>query len=457
LIFNKYLLLILFSSASVFYSQTPVESPLSSPLFYSGLSYSDIFRNTDEYSIISISNYSFFFNSDVYTKIGTISFTQKHEEFTGSYFDKFEDFSLRLVSPVTSFDVKLLSEYMNYQLNAEVSIEKFFDKYMLLYDIELNYKLDSDYFYSLGFNFFRHTTPLGMDIYYNNESILKISDFFNKSGFKSKLIFKPAKFNELRITHALIIPTPSIERDKFSVINYHYSTEWEIIYTLKSLIQVLELKYSRFSGRQRIYFSNYTIPFFYFLTDDLLVTRASISYKKENLFGINFETGLDISNFSLSGVGELETFPFAPIFASVLVNRFYVKGNLKFDVYNYSVSSEFNWGLVSFNTEFNFYHVQPRYKMEYWQPEYLVFGKKNYKTLTSEISKFGLLEAGFGFKYNFSKNGLISARVSQFIPVYIIDTGLESTGTGTTTSPGYDGFNSTAGGFFLDFNLSFYL
>ena len=119
---------------------------------------------------------------------------------------------------------------------------------------------------------------------------------------------------------------------------------------------------------------------------------------------------------ALSGVGHFESWPFTSLAASVISNRLnYQAGGL---IRHHSLAAT---AAISFASSLLFitasYHrILPNVVLEHWEPEFLVFGMKNFTRDPISIKDAHL--AGIGLQYDFSfQSATISTFAEQYVPL----------------------------------------
>ena len=149
---------------------------------------------------------------------------------------------------------------------------------------------------------------------------------------------------------------------------------------------------------------------------------------------------------SLSGLGHFESWPFTTLAASIITNRlnFQLSGFIKH--YSLETTADFQFEASSLSASLSYHRILPDAVLEHWEPEFLVFGEKNFTRNPFSISDIHLIGIGIHYGIPFG-NVSISAYLEQYLPLSItyrgtISTASPSPSVPATTSPS----QSTDGG-----------
>jgi hypothetical protein len=120
----------------------------------------------------------------------------------------------------------------------------------------------------------------------------------------------------------------------------------------------------------------------------------------------------------ISGSGEIESWPFTSLAASVIANRLYfiVTGSVKYHSAVLSAGFTLFRSAVTFELEYDL--VLPDMTLEHWEPEFLVFGRKNFARDPFSISTAHLGKIHAAFSRTFSPV-TVHLFVDQYFPIKI--------------------------------------
>jgi hypothetical protein len=122
--------------------------------------------------------------------------------------------------------------------------------------------------------------------------------------------------------------------------------------------------------------------------------------------------------YDLSGVGGIESWPFTTLAASIIANRlnYAFSGMVKHHALSNSMSAEFSG--LSLSGTLSYHRILADAALEHWEPEFLVFGKKNFTSDPFSINDLHLL--GFGITVQFPvKAASVTCSAQQYIPVAV--------------------------------------
>ncbi len=174
--------------------------------------------------------------------------------------------------------------------------------------------------------------------------------------------------------------------------------------------------FSRLNAKQKIFLLCDNLPF-------SVITIPTISYSN---FSIKFELkdyltqpefSFDYYWLKIFGVGNMQAWPFTSVVTSIIANRLNFRVNGEISAFNVGSKVKLGSGNFSFVPGIQLYHLTPQSEIDTWQPEYLVFGVRDYFDSYDEIKYLGLLQISSEIKYKFSAYAL-QLDLVQFAPVY---------------------------------------
>jgi hypothetical protein len=183
---------------------------------------------------------------------------------------------------------------------------------------------------------------------------------------------------------------------------------------------------------------------FGYLTDGDLARDKLYGGINAAVFTLPFSFEYSYYRWKGSGVGEIESWPFTPVAASVFSNRLYYEVNGRIDIHRIESSVSINAGNLQIEPSLGILTILSDIALKHWEPQFLVFFN-NVKIEPFSIEQSLLIRLGCGFKFRvFGVNTAV--QLEQFIPLYIkyIETGQSSQGPGSTAASG--GSSSTDGG-----------
>jgi hypothetical protein len=124
------------------------------------------------------------------------------------------------------------------------------------------------------------------------------------------------------------------------------------------------------------------------------------------------------SQLALSGIGHIESWPFTTLAASIITNRlnYQLSGLIKH--HSVEATTDFHFASSSLSAVLSYHRILPDAALEHWEPEFLVFGVKNFTRNPFSIS--GIHLAGIGFHYEIPIGNIsISAYLEQYLPLFI--------------------------------------
>lgn len=137
---------------------------------------------------------------------------------------------------------------------------------------------------------------------------------------------------------------------------------------------------------------------------------------------------------SASMIGSIESWPFTSVVNSLFLNRAYFRIAAKASAL--SIQSEYRYKKngLTVTPELSFTHINPAITVETWQPEFLVFGVKNFFRNQFEITGIGFAAVSCSASYQ-KENFTVAAEIMQLAPLYIHKR-LAQTTTPTPQPPG---------------------
>ena len=184
-------------------------------------------------------------------------------------------------------------------------------------------------------------------------------------------------------------------------------------------------------------------------------TYSALLHTKELSFPLSIKYSFE--QLSLSGLGHFESWPFTSLAASIIANRlnYQISGFIKHHSLETKSNVEFESSSLAITA--SYHRISPDAVLEHWEPEFLVFGMKNFTRDPFSINDIHLI--GIGLQYEIPFGDLIvSAYLEQYIPIAIryrerIPTAPPSPSepTKTSSAPATDG--GRRAGLFFTINL----
>jgi hypothetical protein len=136
------------------------------------------------------------------------------------------------------------------------------------------------------------------------------------------------------------------------------------------------------------------------------------------LFTLPFTASYSYRKISSDGVGEVESWPFTSLASSVISNRLNYHFNAAVTIHSLSLTQRM-FVLPAIDVQAEYLFVIPDAYAEHWQPQFLVFGVKDYVKDYFSIEKMHLLKIAALGNFRISK---MDVRISleQYLPVSII-------------------------------------
>ncbi len=203
-----------------------------------------------------------------------------------------------------------------------------------------------------------------------------------------------------------------------------------------------------------------------FKKDDLAfgdLVKGNGKYSRYLLKGTSEESGFPLcltysyDQLSLSGIGHFESWPFTTLAASIITNRlnYQLSGFIKHHSFESAADVQFGSNLLT--AVISYHRILPDAVLEHWEPEFLVFGMKNFTRNPFSIRDIHLLGIKLHYAYPFN-DFTLSAFVEQYIPLSIKYNQHSSTSTPSPSGPATPASPPTTdggrrGGFFFTFRL----
>jgi len=139
---------------------------------------------------------------------------------------------------------------------------------------------------------------------------------------------------------------------------------------------------------------------------------SALFHTKE--FSVPLFIKYSFEELTLSGIGHFESWPFTSLAASIINNRlnYEVQGSVKH--HSLTATSAFPFASSFLFVTASYHRVLPDVVLEHWEPEFLVFGMKNFTRDPFSIkdSRLASIELRYEFKF-------LSANISLFGEQYI--------------------------------------
>ncbi|MGB2869232.1 MAG: hypothetical protein WBD36_12330 [Bacteroidota bacterium] len=162
-------------------------------------------------------------------------------------------------------------------------------------------------------------------------------------------------------------------------------------------------------------------------SEDLLFADLSQGSLDWSHYAVGYRSGQRSSPWKLwysfrkyegSGIGHMESWPFTALASTVFDNRLYYRFDGTVELHALTFTPEFRSGSVQLIPEAEYFFVRSGIDLEHWEPEFLVFGVKNYALDPLSIQTAHLLKLGVR-----ATIPLLGARVSffaeQFVPLRV--------------------------------------
>jgi hypothetical protein len=143
---------------------------------------------------------------------------------------------------------------------------------------------------------------------------------------------------------------------------------------------------------------------------DLVVERPPVLGASGSIFG-GYATGHGRI------VGNIQSWPFLEVLETVIENR--VNYRLTGDVQLWYAGMEYswNWANARFSPSVFVYDVRPNMRIESWQPEFLVFGFKNYSESVLDIRRITLGRVQLSYQMDFPIASF-TITANQMFPIF---------------------------------------
>ena len=137
-----------------------------------------------------------------------------------------------------------------------------------------------------------------------------------------------------------------------------------------------------------------------------------------NDFFIPLKCSLSYSDFNGNISGTAESWPFADIIQSMIVNRinFKVFGSVK--MVESSFTSQLTFKYLVIKPLIDLFYINPEFTIQNWQPIFLVFGIKDYNESNDGINYLFLGRAGGEADIDIGI-AVIALNINQFFPIFI--------------------------------------
>ncbi|MBX2976561.1 MAG: hypothetical protein KF721_10530 [Ignavibacteriaceae bacterium] len=153
--------------------------------------------------------------------------------------------------------------------------------------------------------------------------------------------------------------------------------------------------------------------------------------KFENIKYVNIEVHLlqkalekildriKISYTELGGkvTGEVQSWPFTDIVTSVVANRIYYRGAIGIKIVSLGFAKNFEVKDYEVTPRLNLFHLIPNGEIENWEPVFLVFGVKNFRSSQIDYKYFGVLDFQLSLTKEF-RDIQFQLTAGQLLPIY---------------------------------------
>lgn len=180
---------------------------------------------------------------------------------------------------------------------------------------------------------------------------------------------------------------------------------------------ILRTGFTRLTGRWRIILLYENLPF-------STITFPTVSYSalasELKLKNTRFTPSIFFNYyyFRIDGAGNIQSWPFTSVITNVVANRMNFRIDGWLNAINLGGKLTLPLGGFHISPELQFYHIIPESEIDTWQPEYLVFGVRNFYDSYDEIKNAGLARLRVFTDWKLEDYS-ISAELSQFIPLYL--------------------------------------
>lgn len=213
-------------------------------------------------------------------------------------------------------------------------------------------------------------------------------------------------------------PVSSVGKQSMAVDNNSVYNEFIFDYTNVSGNAELRVQYHNLYLSSDAMLINRGLSFGNIVLKNLDYNKGEITYCYKPGTGPNYS--VSGAYYSMRGgvVGSLESWPFTSVINSLFVNRAYFRASGKAEAAVLHGTFAYTHGNLQLLPGLSFIHIAPELFTETWQPEFLVFGRKNYDAARLELKSAGLLllELNGGYKI---KQLFCQLELCQFLPVYV--------------------------------------
>ncbi|MBI5727766.1 MAG: hypothetical protein HY965_07930, partial [Ignavibacteriales bacterium] len=213
-------------------------------------------------------------------------------------------------------------------------------------------------------------------------------------------------------------PVSSRRKENMSVDNNSVYNEFVFDYTKISGNAELRVQYHNLYLSSDAMLVNRGLSFGNIVLKNLDYNKGEITYSYKPETGSNYS--VSGAYYSLRGgvVGSIESWPFTSVINSLFVNRAYFRASGKADAIVLHGTYTYTYGNLHLFPGLSFLHIAPELFTETWQPEFLVFGRKNYNSSKLELKSAGLMLLELNGEYKI-KQFHLRLELAQFLPVYI--------------------------------------
>jgi hypothetical protein len=360
---------------------------------------------------------------------------------------EFNDYNLRLTSlnykskldfglytSKQSVSINSTFQFNSFELFSSFELNNSYSNLITDYQFQLKFKFGDMYLKSVSFGLKKEIYPVNLLAKYLDGN-LNLKHFFGFTLMSFNLDFSPFKNHSISIDHSFSYPRSISSREKFSAEDESKTTIWKMSYHYNSNELPFMLTYlsNKMNSEVDLYdhtstFSFITVPEFKLNSFQIL---SGLSQKGISFFDFYFNY-TKLSGFC---VGNLQSWPFASFFQSVIVNRINFKVNGGVEFWQVELRKSLYWNIFKFIPHLTYSNIKPKFEIESWQPYYLVFGVKDYNYSRLNIQTVHLGSLGFEVLLNLGRINL-EIILEQSFPIYVKKQYEEEVPSPPITEPG---------------------
>lgn len=170
------------------------------------------------------------------------------------------------------------------------------------------------------------------------------------------------------------------------------------------------------------------------LDDGILLHRSAQLGGSTTIFSLPVSTGYAFHSWSGTAVGDVQSWPFTTLAASIVTNRLYYRASGSAVLQSLRVATDIRSESMDLHPSLTYAFLRTDAAVNYWEPELLVFGRKNEGTAAIPIRRAHILGIGLAAQIPWGRS-LITLAIDQLIPLSITYAPRTSVANGGTPDP----------------------